>query len=209
MRQHAEVAMSYPEQLPPGQLADTVLTEGGRLAELVSAMLLLARADEGALAGVVHAVDLDDLVLAEAARLRASGQLVVESSGVSAARLRGDPGLLSQVVRNLADNAARHAAGTVRFELHDEGTRVVLAVEDDGAGIEPDERERVFERFVRLDEARARESGGSGLGLAIVRGIVSGHGGTVRVTSGELSGARFEVILPVRDLPAVDRADAT
>jgi signal transduction histidine kinase len=72
-----------------------------------------------------------------------------------------------------------------------------LSVEDDGAGIAPEHRERIFERFVRLDEARARDDGGSGLGLAIVAAIVHAHGGSVRVTDGRSGGARFEVTLPM------------
>ncbi|WP_031273740.1 cell wall metabolism sensor histidine kinase WalK, partial [Curtobacterium sp. B8] len=123
----------------------------------------------------------------------------------------GDPGLLAQLLRNLADNAARHATSTVAFELGTAGTHLaVLAVEDDGAGIADTDRERVFDRFVRLDEARARESGGSGLGLAIVRGIVEAHGGSVHVERAALGGARFVVTLPLAegDPAAGDDADA-
>ncbi len=107
----------------------------------------------------------------------------------------GDPVALGQVVRNLLDNAVRHARSRVTVELHPAGPgggEVVLVVSDDGPGIPPEERERVFERFVRLDEARARDAGGSGLGLAIVRSVVEAHGGSVTVQDG----ARFVVRLP-------------
>ena len=80
--------------------------------------------------------------------------------------------------------------------LREAGDHVELSVEDDGLGIAEDQRERVFERFVRLDEARARDAGGSGLGLAIVKEIVAAHGGTVAVSSAGLGGARFVVRLP-------------
>jgi signal transduction histidine kinase len=80
--------------------------------------------------------------------------------------------------------------------LRESGDQVELSVEDDGLGIAEDQRERVFERFVRLDEARARDAGGSGLGLAIVKEIVTAHGGTVAVSSATLGGARFVVRLP-------------
>jgi signal transduction histidine kinase len=79
----------------------------------------------------------------------------------------------------------------VAVSTRETGAGVELIVEDDGSGIPPEHRDRVFERFVRLDEARARDAGGSGLGLAIVREIVTAHGGTVSVTASELGGARF------------------
>ena len=100
------------------------------------------------------------------------------------------------MVRNLVDNAARHADTALAVAVRDTGAGVELTVEDDGQGIPEDQRERVFDRFVRLDEARARDAGGSGLGLAIVREIVTAHGGTVVVSSSALGGARFVVRLP-------------
>jgi signal transduction histidine kinase len=158
-------------------------------------MLLLAHADEHDLGHTPVAVDLDDILFAEASRLRASTSLTVDASGIGAARTLGDAELLGQVIRNLADNAATHATGTVALALR-EGTEVVVTIDDDGPGIPPGERERVFERFVRLDDARARDAGGSGLGLAIVREIVTSHGGSVRVSEGPLGGVRVEVRLP-------------
>ena len=105
------------------------------------------------------------------------------------------------MVRNLVDNAARHADARVEVALRDGGDHVDLIVEDDGPGIPEDQRERVFERFVRLDEARSRDAGGSGLGLAIVKEIVSAHGGTVAVSTAGLGGARFVVRLPAATDP--------
>jgi len=115
---------------------------------------------------------------------------------VSAGPVDGDPDALSRIVRNLVDNAARHAAGRVALSLGEEDGRVVLTVDDDGPGIPEADRERVFERFVRLDGARARDDGGSGLGLAIVAELVAAHGGTVVAAANPLGGARVEVILP-------------
>jgi signal transduction histidine kinase len=101
------------------------------------------------------------------------------------------------MVQNLADNAARHARATVGFVLREDPSGTTqLSVEDDGPGIAEADRRRVFERFVRLDGARARDAGGSGLGLAIVAEIVAAHGGTVTVGPSPLGGARFEVVLP-------------
>lgn len=202
MRQYAEVARSHPESVRDGELADVVLDEGARLERLVQGMLVLARADERTLAPTRVAVDLDDLVLAEARRLKDTTGLHIDTSAVGPARILGDVGLLGQAMRNLADNAARHAATRVQFELSEQAGQVLLAVSDDGSGIPFDQRERVFERFVRLDEARARDSGGSGLGLAIVREIAVAHGGSVIATASGLGGARFELCLPAASGPA-------
>jgi signal transduction histidine kinase len=196
LRQLAEVARAHPDRVSASDLSEAVLDEGGRLERLVGGMLTLARADEGVLSGLRRAVDLDDVVLAEVRRLRASTDLVVLASAVGPARVLGDPALLLGLVRNLVDNAARHAASSVSVELEEVGAEVLLAVEDDGDGVPLADRERVFDRFVRLDDARARDSGGSGLGLAIVREIAVAHGGSVAVGSAGLGGARFEVRLP-------------
>ncbi|MFC7276647.1 sensor histidine kinase [Paractinoplanes rhizophilus] len=195
LRQAAEVTRDHPEALPEGELAEAVLEETARLQRLVEQLLLLTRADGAAGTPRPHDVDLDDLALTEARRAGRPG-LRVDTSGIGAGRVRGEPTTLAQVVRNLVDNAARHAGGTVAVAVREAGGAVELIVEDDGAGIPEDQRDRVFERFVRLDEARARDAGGSGLGLAIVRKIVTAHGGTVEVTSSALGGARFVVRLP-------------
>ncbi|HWM15362.1 MAG TPA: ATP-binding protein [Microbacterium sp.] len=196
LRQYAEVARAHPERISPTELSDAVLDEGARLERLVQGMLVLSRADEGALALNVADVDLDDLLLAEVQRLRALGRIAVDATAIDPARVRGDLGLLRRVTRNLADNAARHARSTVTLGVRQTEQGAVLTVEDDGSGIPPAERDRIFERFVRLDEARARDAGGSGLGLAIVREIVRAHGGDVRADAGASGGARFTVSLP-------------
>lgn len=199
MRQTAEVAHAHPGALPEGELADAVLEESLRMQHLVEQLLVLTRADEGTGASRSQEVDLDDLLLTEARRLRRGG-LDVDATGVAAVRVQGDPSALAQVVRNLVDNAARHVHTRVSLSLHRQGAHAVMSVEDDGPGIPVQDRERVFDRFVRLDEARARDAGGSGLGLAIVREIVAAHGGTVAVEDGPGTpprGARLVVRLPV------------
>jgi signal transduction histidine kinase len=195
IRQTAEVARAHPGALPDGELADAVLEESARMQRLVEQLLLLTRGDEGAVPRTHRDVDLDDLALAEAGRVRRSG-LAVDTSGVAAGRVRGDRTALAQVVRNLVDNAARHADAAMAVAVGENGDSVDLVVEDDGPGIPEHDRQRVFERFVRLDEARARDAGGSGLGLAIAKEIVAAHGGTVAVSSSALGGARFVVRLP-------------
>ena len=196
LRQYAEVATSYPDRLGAQELADAIREEGGRLEAIVRGMLVLARVDEGALVGAGDEVDLDDILLTEASRLRSSSGLLVDSSRVGPGRVVGSGELLAQVVRNLVDNAAAHATGRVALSLEEAAGVVTLAVDDDGPGIAEPDRERVFERFVRLDEARARATGGSGLGLAIVRELVAGHGGVASVGTSVLGGARVAIRLP-------------
>jgi signal transduction histidine kinase len=197
IRQHAEVAVTHPETTELDEFAAGVLDQISVLQGLVDDLMLLTRIDEGTLRLRREQLDLDDLVLREAARARATNpELRVDISHVGAGRTRGDATTLDRLIRNLSDNAARHARTTVAIGLTETDGRVVLTVEDDGEGIAPTERSRVFDRFVRLDEARDRDSGGSGLGLSIVREIATAHGGDVRVTDGELGGARFEVTLP-------------
>nr|WP_314845353.1 ATP-binding protein [uncultured Microbacterium sp.] len=195
IRQHAELAHAHPATTSIEELSEVVSEEGLRLQGIVESLLLLARLDEGA-GTLVEQLDLDDITLGEVRRLRASG-VDVDGSGIRAARVAADPRLLGQLVRNLADNAARHSAGRVAISVIPAETHVFVTVEDDGAGVPLDERERIFERFVRLDEARSRDAGGSGLGLAIVRGIAAASGGTVAVDESRWGGARFVVTLPV------------
>lgn len=197
IRQHAELARAHPEVTDTDELAGVVLDEGARLEDLVTSLLLLTRVDER---GVERdaAVDLDDVVLAEAARLRGLG-VTVDVGAVGAARASGDPVLLGRVVRNLVDNAARHARSRVVLGLAVDVREVVLTVDDDGRGVPVEQRGRVFERFVRLDEGRARDAGGSGLGLAIVHDVVRAHRGSVAVSDAPGGGARFVVRLPASD----------
>jgi signal transduction histidine kinase len=194
IRQHAELAQAHPEVTSIDELAEVVSEEGLRLQGIVESLLLLARLDEG-VTGSTEPVDLDDLALAEVRRLRATG-LDVDGSGIRAARTVGDPRLLGQLLRNLADNAARHSNGRVAIGVEPQAAHVVLTVEDDGAGIPPEERDRIFERFVRLDEARSRDAGGSGLGLAIAHGIATAAHGAITVDTSRWGGARFTVTLP-------------
>ena len=196
VRQHAEVALTHPERTDTARLARTVLDESTRMQRLVEDLLLLARADEGTIALRRAPVDVDDVVFDVAGALRRSSALQVDTTGVSAGRVAGDESQLRRVVQNLADNAARHARSQVAFTLAEVSGRTRLCVDDDGAGVPEADRQRIFERFLRLDDARTRDAGGNGLGLAIVGEIVAAHGGTVTVAAGPLGGARFEVVLP-------------
>ncbi|MCS6570513.1 HAMP domain-containing histidine kinase [Curtobacterium flaccumfaciens pv. flaccumfaciens] len=205
IRQHAEVAVAHPERTEVADLADVVRSEAVRLQDLVIGLLELSRLDEGGIR-TRRPVDLDDLALDAVARARARSTagvapardgdaptVRVDGSAISAARVLGDERVLAGVVRNLVDNAVRHASTRVAVSLTEHDGSAVLTVDDDGTGVPEDERERVFERFVRLDEARSRDAGGAGLGLAIVRDAVRAHGGDTTVVASPLGGARFVV----------------
>lgn len=184
---------------------EDLLGETGRLERLVADLLLLARADEGAMTLHRDDVDLDDLLQDERRRLRTRPGLTV-TAAIAPARTVGDRAVLARVVRNLVDNAARHAAGRVHLACGADGSTAWIEVCDDGPGVPPADRVRVFERFVRLDDARAREDGGSGLGLAIVGELVRASGGTVRLDDGgSLPGARLRVELPAQPPSGANR----
>jgi signal transduction histidine kinase len=195
IRHSAEIARDYPDRVASESLAADVLAESLRLEELVNALLLLARL-EGDDGEGGEAVDLDDLVLTEVARVRARAGVDIDAHAVGAGQVRGNAVLYGQVVRNLLENACRHAASSVAVSLDEVDGTVRLDVDDDGPGIAIEDRARVFERFVRLDDARARDDGGIGLGLAIVRKIVDSGAGAVEVTDSPRGGARFTVRLP-------------
>jgi signal transduction histidine kinase len=199
LRSDLELGATRPYDLDHASMYQSLLADAVQLQELVDDLLFLARAESGALAPPSEPVDLDDLVLDEARRLGRRGRVRVDASRVCAARTLGDPHQLARAVRNLASNAERHARTVVVFELGESDGESRLVVSDDGPGIPPEFRAKVFERFTRLDEARSRDAGGSGLGLAIVRDIVVRHGGTVVITSSGGEGARFVVVLPRAD----------
>jgi signal transduction histidine kinase len=199
IRQHAEVAQAHPERTTVGALAETVAAENLRVERLVDDLLLLTRADEHTLQLQRRPVDLDDLVFEEAHLLREAGPLRVDTTQVSAGRVTGDRAALGRALRNLGDNAVRHARSQIAFTLAERNGAVVLDVDDDGPGIPAADRQRVFERFVRLDDARARDVGGSGLGLAIVAEVIGAHRGTISIGDSRLGGARFEVRMPAID----------
>ena len=140
-------------------------------------------------------VEVAELVMMETDRLVARGSVDVDRTTVAPARVWGDPDELARAVRNLLDNAERHASSLVSVSVEVRGPVARVVVGDDGPGIGEADRQRIFDRFTRLDEARARDTGGAGLGLAIVRDIVGRHGGSVRVDEGP--GASFVVELPL------------
>ncbi|MFF8396868.1 sensor histidine kinase [Streptomyces sp. NPDC016172] len=186
LRTQLEVAAAHPELLDlDGAVEDTV-----RLQRLAADLLLLARLDAGERLGDAK-VDLAGL-----AREEAEGRpgVTVDAEPVEVAGSRGQ---LGRVLANLLDNAQRHARSAVTVSVRHEGDWAVVGVADDGDGVPEDDRERIFERFVRLDAARSRDDGGAGLGLAIARDVAVRHGGTLTAGRGPAGGALFELRLPL------------
>jgi signal transduction histidine kinase len=187
-------------------VAQQVLHEDERMDRVVGDLLDLARIEEnGDSLARAPFVDLEDVVLEEVPRVR---RHPVQTERVSAGRVRGRREQLARVVRNLLDNADRHAGDHVEVALSSNNGTVDLVVEDDGPGIPELDRERVFDRFTRLDEGRTRDAGGAGIGLAMVRAIVERHGGAVRAERGERGGARFVVSLPNGETGGRDAGDS-
>jgi signal transduction histidine kinase len=206
VRATLEVAQRQPDRAAPA--IDTAIAQIDRAARLVDDLLVLARHDGGAASSPMRLADLDDVVRTEARSVaeRHPG-LTVDRSGVQPVQAPASAVAIARVVQNLLDNAAAHARSRVRVRLgtsslpDTSGRPVVhweLRVDDDGPGIAREHRERVFERFARVDDARSRHTGGTGLGLAIVREVVEQHGGTVTVGDSDLGGASFVVRVPLR-----------
>jgi len=177
---------------------EVVTTEVVRMERLVEDLLLLARADEGELLRPAT-LDLRSFVTELFDSLTLTAERRFELGDVPAGTLRADEDRIAQVVRNLARNAVEHTrpGGLVRLcvTAHPRGW-VELAVEDDGPGIPPAQRDRVFDRFHRVDSARSRGKGGAGLGLSIARAIVEAHGGRIAAGESPEGGARVAFRLP-------------
>ena len=193
-RTQLEVGLAHPAGADwPGTAAD-VLTDVERLSRLVDDLLLLARADATA-PSLDNNVNLTSVVTLAVQRSQGMGGPVV-SLATESHFVRGDADALGRVVTNLLDNAVRHARSSVAADVRADGGQVQLTVDDDGPGIAPSDRLRVFARFTRLDDARGRDAGGSGLGLAIVHELVAAHGGSVELSRAPSGGLRAAVRLP-------------
>jgi signal transduction histidine kinase len=188
IRLQLEVALGHPDGQHWQETAEGVLEDTLRLSRLAEDLLALARLDErGGVPARREPVDLDEVV-----RRAVDRYPEVRLTACEPVVVTGDALDLSRVLTNLLDNAVRHTTSTVEVALTGDG---VLTVTDDGPGIPEQDRERVFNRFTRLDTGRSRDEGGAGLGLAIVRETVRAHGGTVRLEDAE-PGLRAVVTLP-------------
>lgn len=193
MRAEVESALLDIEATDWAETGEAILASIDRLQALVDDLLQIARLDSGA-QGRSDPVDLGQLAAMELDRRRRRMRIVrVLQSGVV---IPGDRLRLGRVLTNLVDNAERHANSIVTVKVYWEGDEAVMEVLDDGAGVPPDKREMVFQRFTRLDAARSRDAGGTGLGLAIARQISEGHGGTLEIEDSP-KGARFVLRIPV------------
>jgi signal transduction histidine kinase len=195
IRAQLEVDAAHPATADPDATRASVLAEAARLQRLVDDLLLLASGDAGALDPVrAGPVDLDDVVERLAAERRTGGT-GIDTRGVRPVQVLGDEAQLGRAIANLLDNAVRHARSTVTVSLEERAGKAALTVVDDGPGIPAEQRDRVFERFIRLDDARSAD-GGAGLGLAIARDIARRHGGGLVIDGSALSGAVLVFTLP-------------
>lgn len=198
---------SLRAQLDTGGWPDRVggvRADAARLSHLVDDLMDLAKAEEAP--APTEEVDLEEVIAEEVLSIGATTTVDIDASTLPATRVLGDRPALARMVRNLLDNAARHATARVRVAVSDDGSTVEVIVDDDGPGVPEAQRQSIFERFARIDESRARVSGGVGLGLAVVRATARRHSGEVRCEPAPLGGARFVVTLPRPPGRDVDRA---
>ena len=188
-----ETARAHPEAVDPSTLLSDLANENEQLQGIVADLLALARQDEGRLQVNLAPLDLCDLIYEEVSSLERRSAVSLDVSGVEPLVCTGDAQLLGQALRNLLENAVRYAHSHVAVTCHEvlgsTGRLIRISVSDDGPGIAPADRERVFGRFVRLGKDRGRATGGTGLGLAVVQGIVERHGGRVYFSDPEIGGA--------------------
>ncbi|GAB3460500.1 sensor histidine kinase [Actinophytocola sediminis] len=192
LRTELELAVDHPAGTDWPASARDALADTHRLAQLTDDLLFLARMDADEPARNTE-VDLT-ATLTELTRRREAVRTHVPDGPVT---VHGSAPHLQRLLGNLLDNAHRHRRHHVDAHLHATTGAVVINIEDDGNGIAPANRERIFDRFTRLDEARTRDRGGAGLGLAIARDIAHRHGGTLQADAAPTGGARFTLQLPV------------
>ncbi|MER7768554.1 ATP-binding protein [Kitasatospora sp. NPDC096140] len=197
LRTNLEVSLAHPERTDWPAATQEALTSVERLQQLTEDLLFLARGTHPAAAGQLATVDLSAVLreLADQYRPALHTRLVLQVDTPEAVLVRGSRIRLHRLVRNLLDNAKRHAATEVVMSARQTAYGCVVEVRDDGPGVPPEDRERIFEPFTRLDEARSRDAGGSGLGLAIAADVATRHGGSLRVAHAP-RGARFVLELP-------------
>ncbi|WP_283134364.1 sensor histidine kinase [Rhizohabitans arisaemae] len=195
LRLELEDALDHPYDTDLIATLKAALRDTERLEAIVTDLLLMARISTGGVADKER-IDLAELVAAELGTRHPQVEIrtrLVKGTDVVCARMQ-----IARVVTNLMDNAERHARGLVEVEVRPDGPFGLLSVTDDGSGIPPEDRERVFERFVRLDEGWRLDERGSGLGLAIAHDIAAAHQGTLKVEDGPAGwGARFVLRLPL------------
>lgn len=196
LRADLEISVTHPERTAWPDVARDTLSDVERLQHLTEDLLLLARLDSHR-QRPHEQVDLTAIVAEAASGIRRDDVEVTVLGTTAPVILEGDPEQLHRMVRNLVHNAEEHAEHRITVSLSKPGGSVRMQIADDGPGVPAELRSVVFERFVRVDTARTRDTGGTGLGLAIVADVVAGHHGSIAVTDSEPQGATFTVELPV------------
>ncbi len=199
----AEVALRGKEPQDYREALETIDDEVDRMANIINALLTLARADAGQQQLEMGTVDLKELVEnvhTAFVPIAAEKNIVLNKTGASI-KVRGDPDRLRQLLHNLVANALKYTPrdGAVTLSLEKEGDWAKITVADTGIGIPEKDLPHIFERFYRVDRARSRAEGGAGLGLSIVKWIVDAHGGRIEVRSEVGKGTVFTVWLPSAD----------
>lgn len=198
LRIQLEETLLYPDTDPRRAVRDALAT-AAQMQAVIEEMLMLAQISTGPRS--VKPVELADLARQEAAKRQDGPPIQVQADGPLP--VTGNPVQLAGVLANLLANAQRHARTSVHITATRSGDHAVIAVDDDGDGIAPENRERVFQPFVRLTEGRERDPAGSGLGLAICRAIVQSHNGTLHIEDSPHGGARLLLRLPLTPPPIV------
>ena len=193
IRTGLEVGLAYPDRAEWTKVAEDSLIEVARLEELTRDLRMLTRSRSMQASAAVP-IELSEVVASEVALRRPEREIRYVTS-LAPAHLAADPDAIVRVVRNLFDNAERHATSEIRVVVAPDPNGTVLTVANDGPAIPEEERERIFEPFMRLDEARSLDVGGSGLGLAIARSIMTALGGSI-VAEAVDHGAEFKASFP-------------
>ncbi|MGP3964561.1 ATP-binding protein [Nonomuraea sp. 3N208] len=194
LRAQLEFANAYPEETDWAATGARALDAADRLTYIIEELLMLAKLDAGAVLQR-RVVDMCHMA-AEQVRRRVRSRVPIILAPCHPAPVHGSPVQLDRLLTNLLDNATRHAATRIDLSVAIEDDKVIVTVTDDGEGIPPEDRERVFERFTRLESARVKEMGGSGLGLPLSREIATAHGGSLTIAE-HTPGARFVAVLPL------------
>jgi signal transduction histidine kinase len=197
IRTTLEVGLAHPDRAPWPVIAERAVRQSARLEDLIQQLLLLAKTDERQLAVQQRAIDLAGLLNDVAAHLPAH-HVDIEIDVPANLCTSGDPGHLERLFRNIIDNALRYATSRVVITATATGPVARVQIDDDGPGIPAADRDRVFDRFVRLDNSRERGTGTTGLGLAIAREIAQSHHGHIALLERPGGGTRAVVTLPLR-----------
>lgn len=189
VRGNVELAIADPTSITDS--GPMVLSEIDRLDGLVADLLTLSRLEERHVSLVD--IDLDEITREQIETI--NNQIITVDTDLRPTRVRGDLPALTSMVRNLLDNALRHAATTVSVSVAPADSGAHLTIDDDGPGIDAADRTQIFDRFARLDDGRARDAGGTGLGLAVVAAAINAHNGTISVGTSPSGGARFDIFI--------------